>query len=58
MQPVNAAGRADEIINLLLTHQEDPFGKFPLQDESQARKTAQVLATFRQELIAHLVQQQ
>lgn len=58
MQPERAVNRADEIINLLLTHQEDALGKYCLQNKEVAIATAQVLAEFRQNLIALLVQQQ
>lgn len=58
MQPISAANRADEIINLLLTHQQDALGKFCLQNTEEAIAAAQVLAEFRQNLIALLVQQQ
>jgi hypothetical protein len=58
MQRIDAAERADEIINLLLTNQPKPLGECPLIDERVARSSAQALAAFRQELIAQLIQQQ
>jgi len=57
MNESNAAFKADELIKLLLTYQADPLGKYPLADEVEARKAAQVLAAFRQELTAQLMQQ-
>ena len=53
-----AANKADDFIKLLLAHQTDPLGKFPLSDEQSAKQAAQVLAAFRKELIAQLTQQQ
>ena len=58
MQPQIAANKADDIISLLLTHQEDVLGKYCLQNKEDAIAAAQVLAEFRQNLIALLVQQQ
>ena len=48
---------ADNIILKLLQHQPDALGTYPLLGETAARKAAQSLAAFRQELIAQLVQQ-
>ena len=57
MTDSNAAFKADELIKLLLTHQANLFGEHPLANEAEARKAAQVLAAFRQELTAQLVPQ-
>lgn len=58
MQPERAVNRADEIINLLLTHHPGALGVNCLVNTEEAVNTAQVLAEFRQNLIALLVQQQ
>ncbi len=54
MQQVNAAAIANDIIKLLLTHQQNPLGTSPLLDEADAQKAAKTLAAFRKELIALL----
>lgn len=57
MQEVNAANKADDIIKLMIQHQSDAFGTYPLTDMSQAKKVALTLATLRSELIAQLMPQ-
>lgn len=57
MLEVNAANKADEFIKLVLQHQPDAFGTYPLQDQNQAKKVAQSLAALRAELIVQLTPQ-
>ena len=57
MQEANAANKADDIIKLMIQHQSDAFGTYPLTDLSQAKKVALTLATLRSELIAQLMPQ-
>lgn len=57
MQEPRAVSLADEYIKLILQHQEGIVHQGTLSDEQTARKRAQMLAAFRQELIAQLMQQ-
>ena len=50
MHEQTAANKADDIIKILLTHQQNPLGSNPLFEEEDARKTAKTIATFRKEL--------
>jgi hypothetical protein len=54
-----AAARADEFIRLILQYQPGALkmNSAPLNDTEAAKKSAQALATFRQELITLLAQQ-
>ncbi len=45
---------ATQLTGLLLTHQEDAFGKYPLASEDDAQRAAKALAMFRRTLIEEL----
>lgn len=57
MQEVHAVSLADEFIRLMLQHQSIVLPQGTFADDEQARTAAQAIATFRQELIARLMQQ-
>ena len=57
MQEPRAVSIADEYIKLIIQHQEGFVHPSTLSDEQRARQKAQMLAAFRQELIAQLMQQ-
>lgn len=57
MEQDEAVAKTDELIGLILQHQEDALGKVPLADDERARQAAQAIATFRQTLITQLTQQ-
>ena len=58
MQDPHAESVADQYIKLIIQHQAGFIHQGSLTDEQTARKRAQVLAAFRQELIAQLTKQQ
>lgn len=58
MQDPHAESVADAYIKLIIQHQQGFIHSGSLTDEQTARKRAQILAAFRQELIARLQQQE
>lgn len=59
MNEIDAILKAENLINLLITHQPQLFGqRETVLDESAGKKLAQGVAALRAELIAQLTQQQ
>lgn len=57
MQEVHAADLANNLIKLMVQHQQNLFGSAPANCAENAKTTAQALAALRAELIEQLKQQ-